>query len=286
MYLNEIEKIDEILPRYKAIICDIWGVLHNGVEIHQDAVAALRRARAKGLKVILLTNAPKCSDIIQTRFSKMGVPDIFWDDTVTSGDTVQAHLLAHKKTPKVYHWGPDADRGLYEGTNAVFTEKPEDADFIICTGLTKSETEISAEEVAMLNAPAEKKVPFLCANPDRSVKVGDKFMICAGTLADIYADLGGPVEFFGKPYPAVYQRCFDLISAMDDTIETSDILGIGDGLYTDIKGASQIGLDVLMVKFGLHKDLFDVPAEDSFTVLRETCEQADVMPDFVMDMLK
>ena len=85
--------------------------------------------------------------------------------------------------PKVYHWGPDADRGLYDGTNTVFTDKPEESDFIICTGLTKSETEISAEEVAMLDAPAQKKIPFLCANPDRSVKVGDNFMICAGNLS-------------------------------------------------------------------------------------------------------
>ena len=106
------------------------------------------------------------------------------------------------------------------------------------------------------------------------------------TLADIYHDLGGPVEFFGKPYPAVYQRCFKLFSEMDNTIETKDVLAVGDGLYTDIKGASQIGLDVLLIKHGLHKDLFDVPAEDAFTILRETCEQADVMPDYVMDILK
>ncbi|MEM6604021.1 MAG: TIGR01459 family HAD-type hydrolase [Pseudomonadota bacterium] len=286
MYLSEIEKIDDILDTYKAIICDIWGVLHNGVTLHQDAIAALRRARAKGKYVILLTNAPKCSDIIQARFAKMGAKDIFWDDTVTSGDTVNAYLIASKERPKIFHWGPDEDRGLYKNTEAEFTIKPEQADFIICTGLTESETEISAQEIAMLDAPARKKIPFLCANPDRSVKIGESFVLCAGSLADIYLKLGGPVEFFGKPYPAVYQRCFQLLQNLDPEIQIQDILAVGDGLQTDIKGAQNMALNVAMIKGGLHKDLFDVPPEDSFTILRETCEQYDVMPEYVMDMLR
>lgn len=281
MYLEEIERLDEITDDYKAIICDIWGVLHNGRDIHQEAVAALRKARAKGKRIILLTNAPKCSDIIQARFAKMGVADKFWDETVTSGDCVRDNFAFESK--KVFHWGLNDDRGLYEGTSTVFVDNPENADLIVCTGLLFGTREIASQEVALLQKAVDKKIPLLCANPDKSVQVGDHFEFCAGALADIYVELGGNTEYFGKPYPAVYHKCFDFISALDDKIEIADILAIGDGLYTDIKGAQGLGLDVVFIKYGLHSGLFK---QNDFTELREICEEHDVMPEFVMDMLR
>jgi len=221
MYLQEIDNLDEIITDYDAVICDIWGVLHNGVSLYQQAIAALRRSRTKGKKVILLTNAPKCSDIIQKRFAKMGASDIFWDDTVTSGDTVNAYLHHFAQGKKVFHWGTDADKGLYENHDVDFATTIDDAGIVVCTGLLYGTAEISSQEVVLLQQAFEKNLPFLCANPDKTVKIGDGYEFCAGALADIYMQLGGAVEFFGKPYPAVYQRCFDLFKNIDQTLKTN-----------------------------------------------------------------
>lgn len=281
-----IETLDAIIDRYDAVICDIWGVLHDGVTINQSAVAALRRARAKGKCVILLTNAPKRSDIIQARFKKMGVPDIFWDDTVTSGDCIAYYLLENAKDKKIFHWGGLEDKGIYQDFAFNLTSFQE-ADMIVCTGLIDSATEISIRELGMLTQAADRKLPFICANPDKSVKVGDSFQLCAGALADIYLGLDMPVEFFGKPYPIAYHYCLKILEKLSgQPVHQNQILAIGDGLYTDIKGAQNANIDCLMILNGLHQALFAGNGQHDFTTIREVCEDYDVRPEFYIDELK
>lgn len=286
MYLEKIKRLNDIIHHYDAVICDIWGVLHNGISLYQDAISALRGCHAQGKKVILLTNAPKSAEIMAQRFIKMGASEYFYDDIVTSGDTLNHYLFNHATYKKIFHWGLEGDRGIYNNLDFTEVQTPEEADFIVCTGLMDTEDEITVAEVKRLQAPAQKQVPFLCANPDRAVKVGDRHLICAGSLADIYIDLGGTVEFFGKPYMSVYHRCFHIISELDSTIPLPRILAIGDGLPTDIKGAQTMGLDVLLIKDGLHKDIFASSKAEEFTKLREICETYDVRPEYYMEMLR
>lgn len=290
MLLEEINKIDDIIDRYEAVICDIWGVLHNGVSIYHDAISALRRVRAKGKRVILLTNAPKRSDIIQARFKKMGVPDIFWDDTVTSGDTIAYYLSQNAQDKAIFHWGTSDDMGIFADNTYNLTSLDK-ADMIVCTGLIDSLTEISVREAAMLTQAADRNLPFICANPDKSVKVGDSFQLCAGALADIYLNLGQMPEFFGKPYPIVYHYCLKILEKLSgQPVHQSDILAIGDGLYTDIKGAQNANIDCLMILNGLHQELFTTQppamAHERFSVIRQTCDDYDVRPEFYMDYLR
>jgi len=287
MLLEEITKIDEICDRYDAIICDVWGVLHNGVNLYQDALAALRRMRVKGKHVILLTNAPKRSDIIQKRFKTMGASDAFWDATITSGDCIATYLAENVRDKKIFHWGGEDDKGIYQDHDFQLTDF-DNAEIIICTGLLNSVTEISVTEVAMLNKAAERKLPFICANPDKSVKIGDTFQFCAGALADIYIELGMQVEYFGKPYPIVYHYCLKALEGLSgQPVHQSQILAIGDGLHTDIKGAQNANIDCLMVLNGLHQQLFETSKGiHDFTIIRETCEAYDVRPEYYMPFLR
>jgi HAD superfamily hydrolase (TIGR01459 family) len=286
MLLEKINKIDDIIHRYDAVICDIWGVLHNGITINHDAIAALRRVRAKGKQVILLTNAPKRSDIIQERFKKMGVSDIFWDDTVTSGDCIAYYLQKNAHDKAIFHWGTHDDAGIFGGYNFNLTPL-EKADLIVCTGLIDSVTEISVREIAMLTQAADKKLPFICANPDKSVKVGDTFQLCAGALADIYETLGMEVDFFGKPYPIVYHYCLEILEGLSgQPVHQNQILAIGDGLYTDIKGAQNANIDCLMVLNGLHQELFATKDSDDFSIIRQVCDDYDVRPEFYIANLR
>ncbi len=280
-----IESLDDIIHRYDAVICDIWGVLHDGVTINQSAIAALRRVRAAGKCVILLTNAPKRSDIIQQRFKKMGVADIFWDETVTSGDCIAYYLLENAKDKKIFHWGTLEDKGIYQDFAFDLTSF-EHADMIVCTGLIDSVTEISIRELGMLTQAADRKLPFICANPDKSVKVGNSFQLCAGALADIYLGLDMPVEFFGKPYPIAYHYCLQILERLSgQPVHQNQILAIGDGLYTDIKGAHNANIDCLMILNGLHQELFAGNGQHDFTTIREVCEIYDVRPEFYMPSL-
>lgn len=52
-----IESLDESRRACAAILCDVWGVIHNGVRAFQPATAALTRVREKGLAVVLVTSS-------------------------------------------------------------------------------------------------------------------------------------------------------------------------------------------------------------------------------------
>ena len=44
---------------YDVVLCDVWGVVHNGVAATPEACDALTRFRAGGGTVVLITNAPR-----------------------------------------------------------------------------------------------------------------------------------------------------------------------------------------------------------------------------------
>lgn len=283
MYLREIENLAEISEKYRFIICDVWGVLHDGVTLFHEAIAALENFRHTGGKVILLTNAPKPRAIIEERFFAMGAKEKFWDALVTSGDVMRDYLSENAVGKKLYHWGPTADSGVYEGLNII--EAPlKSAELILCSGLEDSDTEVTAQEAARLQEAAERNLPFLCANPDLTVRIGKELMICAGTAAAIYARAGGSALMFGKPHALVYEKCLDLCAELsEEPVNLTNLLAIGDGLHTDIKGAEACGFDTLFIKDGVHRDHMK---EESFTELREICEEHDVCPTYYTERLK
>ena len=77
--------LGQIADDYDAILCDVWGVIHNGRQPFQAACEALERFRDRG-PVILITNSPQPSVSIPATFLQIGVPGEFWDAIVTSGD--------------------------------------------------------------------------------------------------------------------------------------------------------------------------------------------------------
>ena len=91
---------------------------------------------------------------------------------------------------------------------------------------------------------------MICSNPDKEVIRGDKFMICAGKLAEYYEEKGGTVKYFGKPYPEIYSHIFK----STDFVNKEKILVIGDSLENDIKGANLQKCDSLLISNGIHRE--------------------------------
>ena len=90
----------ELSPRYDVILCDVWGVLHNGVKASAPAGDALTRARANGATVILVSNAPRPPDGVAGILDGFGVPRTAYDAIVTSG-LVTSALLAERPGAKM-----------------------------------------------------------------------------------------------------------------------------------------------------------------------------------------
>lgn len=243
--------LSEIAPRYDAMLCDVWGVVHNGREAFAGAVAAMTRFRKERGPVILITNAPRPSHIIPPQLKRLGVGDDAWDAVVTSGDAVIEEISKRAPGP-FFHLGPDKDDALKEGIDIKESDL-EDAKFILCTGLFHDRRETPDDYRELLSKARDLNLPMVCANPDIVVKLGDSLIYCAGALAELYEALGGETIYAGKPHAPIYNVAFKkLAAAADAPISKPRILAIGDGLRTDVLGANKAGLDALFVAAGIH----------------------------------
>ncbi|MGU3574592.1 TIGR01459 family HAD-type hydrolase [Brucellaceae bacterium C25G] len=255
------ERLDDLTNDYDVLFCDVWGVVHNGEEAFPLAVEALRRARAKGVKVILVTNSPRPFPGVVAQLGTLGVSDDAYDVVVTSGD-VTRDLIAEGPR-KVFHIGADHEYALYDGLNVELVEEFE-ATGVVCTGLFNDEVETPEDYKDMLERFRARDLPFICANPDLMVERGNRMIWCAGILARDYGLMGGRTYVAGKPHHPIYAAALKAAEKiLGRSVDKSRILGIGDGMLTDVKGATQFGIDVLYISGGVHAaDYIDADTVD------------------------
>jgi HAD superfamily hydrolase (TIGR01459 family) len=239
-----ISGLSEIASDHDALICDIWGVIHNGQTPFPEAAEALGRFRRERGRVVLLSNAPRMPDSVAEQFRRIGVADDFYDAIVTSGGATREELVRRGPT-SLYYIGPDWDRTLLAGL-AITEAGIETADVAMCVGLKDDLTETPDDYADLLARMKAHGLVMLCANPDLKVYRGKQLCWCAGALAQAYEALGGKVTYYGKPHPAIYEV------ARKAAGEPKAPLAIGDALVTDLKGAKQAGIEALFIADGLH----------------------------------
>jgi HAD superfamily hydrolase (TIGR01459 family) len=250
-----------LASRYDTILCDVWGVIHNGRASFPEACDALVKFRQQGGQVSLITNAPVPNKQVIRLFEPLGVPMAAFDTCVSSGDATRAELAA-RPDMTVWRMGGDEgwehDRFLYEGLGHTFIDDDR-ADLLLCIGLRDQVNDQPEDYRAELSRAVAKGIPMLCANPDKQVRVGGKLYWCAGALADIYEDLGGTVIYPGKPYTPIYRLAVDTLAGLKSRPQR--ILCIGDSPATDVRGARLQGYDSLYVGTGLKQHGADFQAE-------------------------
>ena len=245
-----IASLGSISGRYAAILCDVWGVVHNGERAFAAAASALSAARESGIAVVLITNSPRPHDGVETQMAMLGVPESAWDRVVTSGDVTRELIRAAPR--KLFHVGPERELSIYDGIDVELVEEFE-ASAIVCTGLFDDETETPEDYEQMLRRLRARNLPFICANPDIVVERGERLIWCAGALARDYAQLGGRTMVAGKPHRPIYEAALDAAGeVLGRAIAPGEALAIGDGMLTDIKGAADNGVDALYISGGIH----------------------------------
>ncbi len=257
-----IGSLAEIATDYDVLFCDLWGCVHNGITAYPAAIAALQEFRRGGGQVCLMTNAPRPAAQVEASFGRLGIPRDAWDVIVTSGDAAQDAMFAGAVGRRVWHLGPEKDAGFFTEIPAEWADAPpiarvslDEAEGIVCTGPFDEMTEVPEDYRGRLMLARERGLPMICANPDVVVDLGETRIYCAGALAALYEDIGGTVLYFGKPHPPIY----DL--ARRKLAEAGRVLAIGDGINTDIAGATGEGLDALFVLNGLAAGHFGPDAD-------------------------
>src|ERR1700691_3819729 len=223
------EIIDRFAPfrrTYDVLLCDVWGVVHNGLEAFPAACDALRRFRASGGTVILITNAPRPGAAVRRILDRLSVPREAYDAIVSSGDVTRG-VVESRLSQRIFHLGPERDLPIFAGLNISFAPA-ETADYVVCSGLFDDMRETPEDYQALLAAMRTRSLFMVCANPDIVVERGETLVYCAGALGKAARVRGG------SPPPL------------------NRVLAIGDSIRTDLKGAAMFGIDCLFVVSGIH----------------------------------
>jgi HAD superfamily hydrolase (TIGR01459 family) len=246
-----IQTIAPLAGATSAWLTDIWGVIHNGVKPFADACTACANFRSAGGLVILVSNSPRPHDSVAAQLDGIGVPRDAWDAIVTSGDVARTLIGGYAGRP-VYHIGPQRDLATFSGLD-IKRVLPEAAEVIVCTGLFDDERETPDDYAETLAACHARDLPMVCANPDLMVERGGRMIYCAGAIARAYEELGGKVDYAGKPYLPIYELTFATLEKLKPgSSDRARLLAIGDGVGTDIAGAAAAGVPSVFVASGVH----------------------------------
>jgi len=230
--------------KYDIFYIDLWGVVHNGITLHKDAIEVLEEINKVGKQYVLLTNAPRPNKTVKSFLEKMGMNREIREKVYSSGQAALNYLKKNLLDDKFYHLGPIRDFDLFLDFKKNKTTNIKESSYLLCTGLFEEQGEDLNYYKKLFKEYTNKKM--ICTNPDLIVDRGNKRELCAGSVALVFEKLGGEVIYFGKPFPEVYNQ------SIDNT--KGKILSIGDNLNTDIKGANLLNYDSLIISNGVHKD--------------------------------
>jgi len=266
---------------YDALLCDVWGVVHDGLTAHPKACDALMRMRAAGGVVALITNSPRPSEVVARQLEHLHVPAETYDAIVSSGDVTRS-VIAERKGQSLYHLGPERDRSIFTGIDARFAPL-ESADYVVCSGLEDDEVETPDDYRARLEALLARKLFMVCGNPDVVVERGRQLVYCAGAIADLYRTMGGDVLYAGKPYRPIYDMALAKAKeAAGKDIALDRVLAIGDSVRTDLTGAHTLGVDFLFVTSGIHAEELGGREKPDTSALSGVFSAAGALPKAVM----
>ena len=253
-----IKGLSQVQSKYDAFFVDLWGVVHNGIQLYPGAIEVLENLNKLNKRFVLISNAPRPSKNVKNFLLKLKMEENLAINIFTSGEAALKSLQGNLYGKNFFHLGPARDNSLFAGFEKNKKEL-DSADFILCTGFLDGKEDLLDYHKSLLKNYTHIKM--ICTNPDLIVHRGSQVEYCAGSLAQVFEKLGGKVIYFGKPYPEIYNFCVK---------KNETILAIGDNIRTDIKGANKMNFDSLFITNGVHRDEFlNMPVEKYDKILEK-----------------
>ena len=246
----------------EGLILDIWGVLWDGINMYPEALKTLEKLRKLNIPIILLSNAPRKSEIISKKLSKIGIGVDLYDKIISSGDVCRSELIRNTNLVsglKYYFIGLKEDNDLLNNTKFQESHSPKDSDFVLITG-PRDFDHILKDYTEELKECLKNKLPMICANPDKIVvRQSGKKIFCAGAIAEDYKKLGGTVKQFGKPHKNVFLEALKFLKMFSPKINFNNVSIIGDGLDTDILGGNSVQINTVLITSGILSHTLNIP---------------------------
>tara|TARA_Y100000590_G_scaffold394047_1_gene472799 strand:- start:350 stop:1231 length:882 start_codon:yes stop_codon:yes gene_type:complete len=261
--VTNIQGIEALINSYDVFILDQWGVIHDGKRGFPKAIKCVEKLFEKKKDIIIISNSSKRKNETINRLPKLGFNKNYFKEVMTSGEIIwqslknRNHDYTKKIKEKCYHLFDKSNFGgkkYIDGlNNYTFVDSVDKADFIL--GCTTTPGLQTIDYIPFLKKALKNNIPFICANPDFETldTSTNELVICMGTIAELYKNLGGEIITLGKPQNEIYVESLKKIN----NLNKSRIIAVGDSILHDIKGANKFGIDSLFITSGIHHSSFD-----------------------------
>lgn len=282
-----LDGLAAVADRYDVFLLDMWGCIHDGNRVFAGVPDLMARLRRLGKRTVVLSNAPRLVPILVRQMPDFGIPADAFDGIVTSGEAAWQALARdeHKLGKRFFHIGKEANIADPAEIGHMMVDRLADADFILATGAAGDGT-LDMEALAPVIAEARTRgLPMVCANPDLEVMKGETRLLCAGTLAQRYEEIGGRTIYYGKPHRAVYEMALAMAGRPADR---SRVIGIGDAMRTDVAGARGAGIHQAFIPGGIHGEGMNAPMGTlpSEAAMDAVCAHFGFAPTYVLAELR
>ena len=254
--IKRIVGLRDIAGQFDLCLVDQYGVLHDGVAAYPGAIDALTRLGSDGRKVIVLTNSGKDASDNRARLASLGFASPTLHAVVSSGE-VGLQLVRSGALGPNFAIGADAcvigrhgDHYAFSSDDFRMVSRPQDAAFLVFAGSDAPRSSLDSYR-SMLARAAQAGVPAICVNPDITMIRDGQLVPAPGAIARIYGDLGGSVEYVGKPNRAIFRHALTVAA----TGARARVVMIGDSPEHDVSGARATGLSTLLVRTGIHQSM-------------------------------
>ncbi len=284
----------DIADRYQFFIFDVWGVVHDGGVAYEGTIEAIRYLRALGKNISFLSNAPRRAASLIPLFEKLGIATEMYDFILTSGEAAYLDFkkrnfnddlsaLSDPLRRRYFLIGPERDSGLLSDLPYQRSYSICDSSFILNTGFGDDESNLSSQ-MKILSKAVELNLLLICVNPDLSVvKKGGEELLCAGALAMEYEKMGGRTSYYGKPFKPVYRAAHEMFAHYTSgrLPEMEEMVAVGDGIETDIKGARDFGIDSVLITSGKLAKIVNREVSIDMKRVESLCYEHGARPTYI-----
>jgi HAD superfamily hydrolase (TIGR01459 family) len=274
--MREIGGLRAIADRYDIFLFDQYGVLHDGQRTYAGTLDVLAHLAPRA---VVITNSGKRSAANRERLARLGIGRDLYRDLLSSGEVAWMGLRdgsfgrPFAAGGRAYIVGRAGDSYGFDDLNLATVARPADAAFILMLGSNAPATSLDAYR-DLLQPAAEIGLPALCSNPDRLMLTGSGPVPAPGAIAELYASLGGPVRWIGKPHAEIYRVALGVAG----NPPPARVLALGDSIEHDTVGAAGLGIGTALVRSGLLAGI-------GLAEIRARCAAARCEPDWILTAL-
>ncbi len=282
--IKPIVNLSKIVDDYDTFVFGFNGVLYNGDIIFPEAATCLRNLASVGKKIFIISNTHmRIAELVEI-FSQNGIPTSILTNVVTAGEILHYKFkFAQNEFAAIgdtyYHLGSNKDKGIFSQLPFKETTSVEQAHFLYMSGVSSSDEMLDTYRSALEQA-VNLGLPFVCAGNDTSCFIGGKLGLSSGAFAEAYAVLGGRIITLGKPNVKFLQY------ALEGVENLGNVVVVGDNVSTDIKMASLLGYDSVLISKGRHVNYLGEGYIPDVAKTRELSNSYDVSPNCVISAMR